>query len=167
MHADPAVMATLGGVRSREETVGFLDRLVEHWRVHGFGLWLLSSREDGAFVGRGGLLTVELEGRAEVELAYALAAPWWGRGLATELARWSVRLAFEVLEVPSLICLTLPTNHASRRVMEKAGFRFEKDVVHRGLPHVLCRISGDQWPELSREPAYRDLKALQPSIGSG
>jgi len=159
-------MATLGGVRSREETVGFLDRLVEHWRVHGFGLWLLLSRENGAFVGRGGLLTVEVEGRAEVELAYALAALWWGRGLATELARWSVRLAFEVLEVPSLICLTLPTNHASLRVMEKAGFRFEKDVVHRGLPHVLCRIPGERWPGLSREPAYRDLLAHVPRTGS-
>jgi len=160
MHADPAVMATLGGVRSREETVGFLDRLLEHWRVHGFGLWLLQSREDGQFVGRGGLLTVEVDAQAEVELAYALTARWWGRGLATELALSSVRLAFEVLAVPSLICMTLPINAASRRVMHQAGFRYEKDVLHRGLPHVLCRISGERWTELSHQPVYRNLPAL-------
>ena len=159
MHADPAVMATLGGMRTREETVGFLDRLLEHWRTHGFGLWLLQSREGGEFVGRGGLLTVEVDARVEVELAYALTPRWWGRGLATELAVASVRLAFEVLELPSLICMTLPTNDASRRVMHKAGFCYEKDVVHRGLDHVLCRISRERWAGLSREPPYRDQPA--------
>ena len=35
--------------------------------------------------------------------------------------------------------MTLPDNHASRRVMEKIGLRFDRDVVHRGLPHVLYR----------------------------
>ncbi len=35
---------------------------------------------------------------------------------------------------------TLPTNRASRRVMEKAGFGYERDTVHAGLPHVLYRL---------------------------
>jgi hypothetical protein len=40
-----------------------------------------------------------------------------------------------------VVCLTLPTNRASQRVMEKAGFGYERDVVHTGLPHVLYRIT--------------------------
>jgi len=34
----------------------------------------------------------------------------------------------------------LPTNKASRRVMEKVGFQYEKDVVWADLPHVLYRL---------------------------
>jgi RimJ/RimL family protein N-acetyltransferase len=29
---------------------------------------------------------------------------------------------------------------ASRRVMEKLGMAYERDVVHAGLPHVLYRL---------------------------
>ena len=35
--------------------------------------------------------------------------------------------------------MTLPDNVASRRVMEKIGLRFDRDVNHRGLAHVLYR----------------------------
>jgi RimJ/RimL family protein N-acetyltransferase len=32
-------------------------------------------------------------------------------------------------------------NRASRRVMEKLGFEYEREVVHANLPHVLYRLS--------------------------
>lgn len=38
-----------------------------------------------------------------------------------------------------LVAFTLPHNAASRRVMEKAGFAYERDTEHAGLPHVLYR----------------------------
>ena len=150
MHADPAVMATLGGLKTEAETRGFLDRLLAHWAEHGFGLWSLSSGATGAFVGRGGLLNVEVEGREEVELAYALRQEWWGQGLATELAVASVAAAFELLHVSSLVCMTLPTNAASSRVMEKAGFLYQRNVIHRGLEHRLSRLTATRWLRLRR-----------------
>jgi RimJ/RimL family protein N-acetyltransferase len=55
------------------------------------------------------------------------------------LARASVTVAFERLRLPGLVCFTLETNRASRRVMEKAGFRYERDFVYKDLPHVLYR----------------------------
>lgn len=39
------------------------------------------------------------------------------------------------------ICYTLTTNRASQRVMEKLGFRFEKEMIHAGLPHVFYRMT--------------------------
>jgi len=153
MHSDPAVMATLGGARTPEETRAFLARLLDHWGQHRFGLWTLTHPEDGGFMGRGGLLRVEVEGREEVELAYAFRQHWWGQGLATELAVASVATAFECLRLPSLVCMTLPTNAASRRVMEKAGFLYQRDVVHRGLPHVLYRLTASRWLRLRRSAA--------------
>jgi RimJ/RimL family protein N-acetyltransferase len=51
-----------------------------------------------------------------------------------------VRVGFDVLERDSLVSFTLPTNAASRGVMERAGFRYERDFVHTEMLHVLCRL---------------------------
>ena len=91
------------------------------------------------------LKVVPIDGRDEMELSYGLVAAYWGRGLATELARASLRIGFEVLGRPDLICFTLPTNRASQRVMEKAGFRYERDGVWADLPHVFYRQTAAEW----------------------
>ena len=59
--------------------------------------------------------------------------------LRTELAHACVEVGFEQLGLLEIVAFTLPDNIASRRVMEKAGFRYERDIVHAGLPHVLYR----------------------------
>lgn len=140
LHADPRVMATLGGrVWSEADTRAFLERLLAHWDRHGYGVWILRDRGDGRFVGRAGLNRKAIDGTEEVELMYAVRADRWSRGLTTEAAHAILAVAFGRLKLRDLVCFTLPTNAASRRVMEKAGFAYERDFIHAGLPHVLCR----------------------------
>jgi ribosomal-protein-alanine N-acetyltransferase len=141
MHRDPRVMATLGGLRSDEETARYLRDNLDHWDRYGYGIWALRDRTDGRFVGRAGLRNTHVGGEDEVELAYALVADYWNKGLATEMAKAILEVAFEELGLTDVVCFTLPTNGASRHVMEKAGFEYERDVVHAGLPHVLYRIT--------------------------
>jgi RimJ/RimL family protein N-acetyltransferase len=47
-----------------------------------------------------------------------------------------------------MISFTLPTNAASRRVMEKCGFSYEADFKHAGLDHVLYRLTRTKWAQL-------------------
>jgi RimJ/RimL family protein N-acetyltransferase/GrpB-like predicted nucleotidyltransferase (UPF0157 family) len=145
LHTDPRVMATLGGLRTPEELAAMHRRLFASWERDGFGWWVARHRPDGRFVGRGGLRRVQVGGSDEVEVGYGLVAAFWGRGLATELARESVRVGFQVLRLPELVSFTLPTNARSRRVMEKAGFRYERDIEHAGLPHVLHWLRREDW----------------------
>jgi ribosomal-protein-alanine N-acetyltransferase len=147
LHLDGRVMATLGGIRSPAETREWLDRQVLHWQQHAFGLWMVRDRATGQFVGRGGLHHVEIDGLHEIEVGYTFRAEFWGRGLATELARASVRVAFTQLHLPEIVCFTLPTNLASQRVMQKAGFRYERDLVYKDLLHVFHRLSAQQWQD--------------------
>ena len=140
MHRDPRVMATLGGVRTAARTRRFVDANVRHWERYGFGLWMFRDPDDGRFVGRGGLRHVTLHGCPEVEIAYAVSAEFWGRGLGTEIGTACVAVA-EQLGLPNLVAFTLPHNRGSRRVMEKLAFRYEREIVHAGLPHVLYRRS--------------------------
>ena len=92
-------------------------------------------------MGRAGLRNTRIGGNEEIELAYALAADYWNRGLATEMAREILKIAFERLGLTDIVSFTLPTNLASRRVMEKVGFEYERDVLRAGAPHVLYRIT--------------------------
>jgi ribosomal-protein-alanine N-acetyltransferase len=141
MHLDPRVMATMGGVRSPHDTAEWLDRQLEHWQRHGFGLWMARDRGSGQFIGRGGLHHVEIDGRDEIEVGYCFLADFWGRSLATELACASVGAAFDLLHLPELVCFTLPTNLASQRVMQKAGFLYERSRTYKSLPHVFYRLT--------------------------
>ena len=145
MYQDPVVMATLGGVRTAETTRRYLDLLISHWETHGFGWWTMRDPATGRFIGRGGLRRMPVDGREQVEVGYGLVSEYWGRGLATELARECVRIAFAELQFPELVSFTLPTNLGSRRVMEKAGFRYDRDIVHADLPHVLYRQTATEW----------------------
>ncbi len=153
MHRDPRVMGSLapagapnGGVLSDEKTRRFLHTHLDHWDRYGYGLWAFRDRANSRFVGRAGLVNIHVGGD-EVELAYALVAEYWGRGLATEIAKEILTGAFERLGMEKVVCFTLTTNRPLQRVMEKAGFEYERNVVHAGLPHVLYRISASEWEE--------------------
>jgi RimJ/RimL family protein N-acetyltransferase len=124
---------------SEADVIEGLAAKVAHWERHGFGLWLLRDRRTGETVGRGGLQHTFVAGVHEVEVGWSIVPERWGQGLATELALTSVDIGFNELQLRELVAFTLPDNIASRRVMEKAGFAFERDIEHAGLPHVLYR----------------------------
>jgi RimJ/RimL family protein N-acetyltransferase len=145
MEADAQTMATLGGVRDAAQSHRRFEDWLAHWDTHGFGLWIARDVATNEFAGRGGLRHTVVGGRPEIEVAYAFGPAFWGRGLATEMAEASVRAGFADLGLADLVCFTLTTNRASQRVMEKAGFAYERDVEHAGLPHRLCRLRAADW----------------------
>ena len=139
---DPRVAATLWPRAQAPTEADVLDGLaakVDHWSRHGFGMWLLRDRETGEMVGRGGLQYTYTAGLNDVEAGWAIVPERWGQGLATELAHACVEVSFDHLDLIEIVAFTLPDNVASRRVMEKSGFVYERDLVHAGLPHVLYR----------------------------
>jgi ribosomal-protein-alanine N-acetyltransferase len=140
---DPRVFPWLWG-RSEPPTLQELaagaERAQAHWERWGFGLWLLRDRRTGEVVGRGGLQWARPRELPYVEVAWAIVPERWGQGLATELARASVRVGFDQLELDEIIALTLTHNQASRRVMEKTGFSYERDLTLESLPHALYRL---------------------------
>jgi len=141
---DPRVAKTLtpsGQPLTESEVLETHRAKLSHWGRYGFGLWLLRDRSTGAMVGRGGLQHTYVGGGNEVEVGWAIVPERWGQGLATELALAAVEVAERDLGLEEIVAFTLPDNLASRRVMEKAGFVYERQIAHAGLPHVLYRRS--------------------------
>ena len=94
-------------------------------------------KPSGDFVGYGGIKHAEVEGRDEIELAYAIRSDHWRKGFATEIATAALQHAFDTMHLERIVAFTLPHNKASRGVMENCGFTYQRDIVHANLPHVL------------------------------
>lgn len=138
LYGDARVMATLGGrAYSLDEARERVRAGAQHWIDHGFGSWVFFAKDDGRLVGRGGIHRFAELGHG---LLYHLAAREWGRGFATEIARASIDVGFSSLGLSSILSWTLPDNHASRKVMEKCGMRFEREGIFAGLSHVFYRL---------------------------
>jgi RimJ/RimL family protein N-acetyltransferase len=139
--ADERVMAPFGGAVSRAKTGEWLERLLLHWRAHGFGRYRVEHA--GAFVGVVGLSRAEFDAGIVpgVEVAWRLAFDHWGRGFATEAARAAIDEGFERLGLDAVIAVTTPDNARSRRVMERLGMSFsasetfDHPLVPEGDPH--------------------------------
>jgi ribosomal-protein-alanine N-acetyltransferase len=127
-----------------------LEHDLLHWRRHGFGPWVLRLKDDERFVGRGGLTWTTVEGSPMVELPWSLLPESQGRGLAAESAVAALGVASRI-GLKRVVSLTLTGNQASRRVMEKIGLDFEREVEHHGLPHVLYGTDLRVWRD--RRPA--------------
>ncbi len=112
----------------------------EHWVRHGFGPLSLRDRVTGEYVGRGGLARATVLGRPAVELPWAVVPARHNEGLATEAARAAIEWAWD-LDLPEVVSFALKGNAASRRVMDKAGLTFDRDLKRAGLPHVLYRAT--------------------------
>ena len=64
------------------------------------------------------------------EVGYVLSKDYWGRGLTPEAVRSVIFYCFEVLKYDYLLCGHFIWNHQSRRVIEKCGFTYLKDIMH-------------------------------------
>ena len=143
LFADPEVMKYVadGKPASREETRKALDSIIQHWRRHGFGRWAVEDKTTGEFVGFGGLRS--LFGTSEV--VYHFATRHWGKGLATELGRASLRYGFETHRFARIVAIAKPENAASIRVMEKLGMRYEKDANYYGIDVTQYEINREDF----------------------
>ena len=115
----------------------------EHWQKHGFGDWAVTAKADGELLGHCGLNFVPEV--SEVEVEYALAKAYWGRGIASEAARASLKFGFEILRLPRIIALADPQNIASWRVMEKVGLTYQKEVFFFGMQLVYYQIERGEY----------------------
>ena len=129
------------GTLTLQETQEELEWIIDvYYGQYGFGLWATIHKAMGEFIGRCGLLPWTIDGRKEVEVAYMLAKPYWGQGLATEVAGAILSYAFEQLGYSRLICLVDPENLASRRVAEKIGMTLEREGDIHGYQTALYSI---------------------------
>jgi RimJ/RimL family protein N-acetyltransferase len=130
------VQATAGADTTRIAV--FLDASLTWWKIYRYGLWVLEHKDSAAPMGWCGLRPGEQP--RQPELMYGLAPRHHGQGFATEAARAVLKYAFTLPEVTAVWAATLPTHHASIRVMEKIGLSFKHRTLLDGVDSVIYEI---------------------------
>ncbi len=94
---------------------------------------------DGKAVGAVGIMLKEDIYRKNAEIGYWLAQEYWGKGVASLAVKEMVKYAFENYDVMRIYASTFEENHASQRVLNKAGFKkeavFRKSIIKNGKFH--------------------------------
>lgn len=78
-------------------------------------------------VGTVGFTVVSKDERA-CEIGFVVGRPYWGRGLCTSAAQLAIDYGFREFGLAVIRAEVLQRNGASRRVLEKLGFRIERAV---------------------------------------
>lgn len=134
LFSDPEAMHFIGGVHpnAADDPAFVVRRWLDRWDANGFGQLVAERQENGAILGRVGLVvwdtrdwriktTRETGEHGQPELGWALARAYWGCGYATEAALAVQRWAREALGIKRLISVIAPENQRSQRVAEKLG----------------------------------------------
>lgn len=97
------------------------------YEKYGYARYAVLHKQDQKVIGFAGFKF--LPEFKEADLGYRMLPKYWGQGIATEMARALVPHGFDDLNLPRILAFALPENPASCRVLEKIGFRFEKNAV--------------------------------------
>ena len=134
----PSFLANIGdrGVRNETDAQRYLlEGPMAMYARHGFGLWHVAQKSDGASIGMCGLL--KRDNLPDVDLGYAYLPDYWGQGYAFEAAAATLRHAAAKFGLARVIAVVSQGNSGSIRVLEKLGMRFERLFpMHPDEPEV-------------------------------
>ncbi len=120
--------------RTKEELEEFIPLTRQRWAERGFGMLIVTTKENDTVIGYCGLQF--LNSSPQVEIYYGFSKNAWDRGFATEAARAMLRFAFETVKLESVAGVTQPENTASQKVLEKIGLK--KDPETRTFYDNVC-----------------------------
>ena len=144
LERDPAVMRFLNGGRAAPADTVDGPAVFLTPRGREDDVWAAIETFSGAFVGWFSLRTLR---RDLAELGFRLKRDMWGRGYATEGAAALVGKGFAEMGLERIVASTMAVNHASRRVMEKAG------LIHMrtSFPRWAAPLPGSEMGEVEYE----------------
>ncbi len=157
MNSDDDVMRFFEKKISLEQTIQSVEKMKACHKKYGYTFWAVENKKDQKFIGCIGIFMsedYESPFTPGVEIGWRLDKPYWNKGYATEGAKKSLRIGFEDFKINEICAITVPTNLASRNVMEKLGMKrnpnedFEHPKVSDNHPfktHVLYRLKKQDW----------------------
>ena len=129
---------------SDEETQAWLNRMLERYRMDGFGLWAVVLKTTGEMIGQCGLTRQDVSGKEVLEIGYLFQRKHWKQGYAIEAARACKAYAFDTLHANEVYSIVRDNNVASMNVAIRNGMtircRFIKHYYGIDMPHFAFSI---------------------------
>jgi len=136
MYGDPDFFRLSGlSGQSREEVWHRLLRYMGHWTAFGWGLFAVTEKATGAFVGDVGLADFHRGLGPEFDLspeaAWAITPKHQGKGYALE-AVYTAHRWFDTTHPQRTVCIIAPVNLPSKKVAARLGYRPFGEAVYKG-----------------------------------
>ncbi len=141
----PAMTAFFATERSHmvggpKDATGCWDSLVKrlgHWALNGFGLWHLTEKSSGDFVGWAGMIYAP--GWHEPELGWTLMEEAEGKGLGFEAAQSARAFAAQHQGLNGVMSYIAHANTRSRALAERLGATYEREAELLGKKAQMWR----------------------------
>lgn len=122
---------------SDEEVRKWIERNIERYKNHGFGLWAVIRKTDNQFLGDCGITLQNIDGDILPEIGFHIIKTFCNMGYATEAAEACKKYAIEVLGFKSIYSYSEVGNKASQRVSSKIGLTKVKTFKKDGIEEVV------------------------------
>ena len=144
LFSDPGVARYGSGapMQARAQAEGRIDEMQDAFARRDMIHWLVADRRGDVAIGSCTLFRFDARHR-RAEVGYALRSDRWGRGLAAEAVALALDWGFRTLALHRIEAGIDPRNDASRRLLERLGFRRE-DPPHEGF------LAGDEADDSER-----------------
>jgi len=126
---EPSFIQNIGdrGVRTLSDAEKYLETgPIASYARNGFGLYLVLLKESNEPIGMAGL--IKRDTLEDVDVGYAFLPRYWSKGYAIESVLALMEYAKNIVRLQRVVAIVDPANQGSIRVLEKAGFQFEKMV---------------------------------------
>lgn len=127
---------------SRQEEERQMQAYIDYmYGMYQFGMWVVIEKASGRLIGRAGFGIADYLDFSEIDLGYLIGKAYRGKGYAREACRAVLEYGTKVLELPRISAYIEEENIPSLRLIEKLGFRREREFICQGK--VLYRYLKD------------------------
>lgn len=123
LHADPKVMADLGGAIDQTDARKKFDIYCQVAQEHKISRWAVEDKH-GEFIGYAGVMPRMDSDHPlgkHYEIGWRFKRRVWGKGYATESAKYALNHALTEMKIKEVISYTSAKNLRSQAVMERLG----------------------------------------------
>lgn len=128
---------------SDEEAREWLKKQLNRYKNDGFGLWAVTLKSSGEFVGQCGITWQDIGGEIVPEIGYLFKRKHWHKGYATEAAIGCKKYTFDTLGFDRVYSIIRDNNYASQNVAKRNGMAvvktFMKHYYGMDMPHLVYK----------------------------
>lgn len=129
-----------GSTKSNAEKAAFwINKQIDRENNQEYGQLAIIEKSSGKFVGLAGVIPREINGKQEFEVTYSLLQNYWGKGFATEAARFFKDYILTNNVCSSAISIIHVENEASINVAAKNGMVPTSTLEFMEMPVVIYR----------------------------
>jgi RimJ/RimL family protein N-acetyltransferase len=107
----------------------WIDWNIQNYKQYGFGLWAITLKETGQFIGDCGLTIQKIDGESLPEIGYHINKKYWQQGYGSEAARAVRDWAFKNTEFDCLYSYMRSSNIASYSTALSVGMSKIKEFT--------------------------------------